>query len=53
MLGSFGITWSIIWIVISSDSPNENFFLKKEEKDFIETQTKIKTNKEKSKSVSK
>ena len=36
ILGAIGVVWSIIWLVFSSNSPSENFFIKKNEIDYIE-----------------
>jgi len=40
VFGIFGIVWFFIWILVSSNNPSENRFIRHRERDYIEEQTR-------------
>ncbi len=40
ILGLIGVVISVLWLVFSSSTPGENFFIKQTEIDYIERETK-------------
>jgi ACS family sodium-dependent inorganic phosphate cotransporter-like MFS transporter 5 len=39
ILGSFGIVWFCLWILIASNKPSTNRFISKKEQEYIEQET--------------
>lgn len=38
--GAFGIVWFVLWTIFSTDSPDQNRFISKREKEYILEETK-------------